>query len=123
MARALTADERLRYPWASVITDYVPPGRMRRVGLWCGALGLAYLVLGALLLVFFTSHVSVKNGIPQNVGAALIFYPSYAALAVGGVIGLVTGVQAAMKGAKSTLVWSIGAFIPGLLVLVILLLL
>ena len=37
MARALTADEQQRYPWATRISDFVPVGRWRKIGLACVA--------------------------------------------------------------------------------------
>jgi hypothetical protein len=114
MARALTEDEQLRYPWASQINDYVPVGRWRRVGIVLAWAGFTVLVLGALAIYVITTHLHVRHGLPRGVDEYAVFGVALALMWSGFTIGLVTTVSAAARNAKSPLVWSIAAMLPAL---------
>jgi hypothetical protein len=121
MARALTPQEQLRYPWASRIVDYLPIGRWRRVAFWVALGGLALYVVGTLAIFVFSPYLKVKNGLPDGVAEYLVTVPAFAAMAVGFLLGLVTAIQAAVRQARPALAWSIGAMLPGAVVLAVLL--
>jgi hypothetical protein len=123
MARALNAQEKLRYPWASRIVDYVPVGRWRRIALKIAWGGLA-LYLGGILAIFvFSSYLRLVNGLPDGVAEFLVTVPAFLAMAAGFFIGLVTAVQAARKQARPALAYSVGAMLPGVLMGILLLIL
>lgn len=109
MARALTQEERVRYPWASRIVDYVPIGRLRHVAVYVSMSGLLLLVL-SLIVVVVTSQ-NVRNGVHLQAStlgkvaadAALLI------MAAGLVLGLVGLVQAIMRNARAPMLWSLMA--------------
>jgi|GEM_PF-2537944 len=117
MARPLTAEERLRYPWASRIVDYVPVGRLRRVAVWAALGGLAYYAIGLLAIFFFSPAISISNGLPAGTAEYIVMIPAYVAMAVGFCLGLVTLVSAIVHQGKSVMMWSVGAILPGVLIL------
>jgi hypothetical protein len=123
MARALTPQEQLRYPWASRIVDYLPVGRWRKVAFWAGLGGLALCVVGILAIFVVSPYLKISHGLPNGVAEYLVMVPAFAAMAVGFFLGLVTAIQAAAKQARPALAWSIGAMLPGLIVLAVLLVL
>ena len=118
MARALTEPEKVRYPWASEITDYVPVGRWRKVALWCTSAGLVVLVGGLLAIYIFSFHVHIKHGVPRGIDEWAVFGVSTVLLAAGLAIGAVTAVTAWVHRARTALVWSLGAMVPPLIWLV-----
>jgi hypothetical protein len=121
MARALTPDEQTRYPWASQIVDYMPIGRVRKVALWAGGGGFALYLVGLLVIWVFSPQLLMENGLPVGVAETIVCVPAFLAMAVGFVLGLVTGVRAAAKQARPALAWSVAAMLPGLIVGIILL--
>jgi hypothetical protein len=121
MARALTEPERLRYPWASQITDYVPVGRLRRIGLALSTAGFALLAVGILLIYVVTMHVHLHNGVPQGAAEWIVYLASLALVAAGFVIGLVTAGSAIARRARLPLLYSLGAMILPVLWLLIVL--
>ncbi len=123
MARALTTDEQLRYPWASCIVDYVPVGRWRRVALAAGLGGLGLYVVGIICIYVFSPYLKIRHGLPYGAAEYLVCIPAFAAMAVGFILGLVTAVQAAVKQARPPLAWSVAAVLPGLIIGVVLLIL
>jgi hypothetical protein len=123
MARALTAEEKLRYPWASRIIDYMPVGRWRRIALKTAWGGLALYAGGTLAIFVFSSYLRMINGLPDGVAEYLVTVPAFLAMAAGFVIGLVTAIQAARKQARPAVAYSVGAMIPGILTGILLLLL
>jgi hypothetical protein len=123
MARALNAQERLRYPWASRIVDYVPVGRWRRLALKIAWSGLALYVGGILAIFVFSSYLRLVNGLPDGVAEFLVTVPAFLAMAAGFFIGLVTAIQAARKQARPALAYSVGAMLPAVLMGIVLLLL
>lgn len=118
VARALTEQEKVRYPWASQITDYVPVGFWRRLALGCSGAGIGILVVGVLAIYVFSMHLHIRHGVPRGLVEWLVFGVSAALLAVGLSVGLVTAVTAWLRKARTALVWSIGAVLPPLLWLV-----
>lgn len=116
MARALTEQERLRYPWASQIVDYVPVGLWRKVALAAALAGLSLYALGILGIFFFSPYLLVRNGLPVGVAEYIVMVPSFIAMGLGFVLGFVTAVTAMLHRARSPLIWSVGAMLPGLLV-------
>jgi hypothetical protein len=122
MARALTAEEQQRYPWASQITDYVPVGRWRRIGGIVAGVGLAWFMLGAATVFVIRKSVQLKGGLPHSGLSWGAFGPAMGLMAVAFVVGAVTGVTAAARRLRIPLVWSIGAMVPALLWLVLYLL-
>ncbi len=122
MARALTPQERLRYPWASRIVDYVPIGIWRKVAVAAGAGGLALYALGILGIYFFSPYLLIENGLPVGVAEYIVMVPAFAAMAFGFVVGCITAVTALLQRARPALIWSVGAVLPGLLIGVITLL-
>jgi hypothetical protein len=123
MARALTAQEKLRYPWASRITDYVPVGRWRRIAFKTAWGGLALYIGGTLAIFVFSSYLRMVNGLPDGVAEFLVTVPAFLAMAVGFFIGLVTAVQAARQEARPALAYSVAAMLPGILTGILLLVL
>lgn len=121
MSRALTSEEKLRYPWASQITDFTPVGRWRRAALTVAGVGLAWYVLGVLFIFFFTSHLDMRRGLPDGAVEAAVLWPAMGLIALGFLGGLATGVQAVVRAARTPLVWSVFAMLPGLLLGIILL--
>jgi hypothetical protein len=119
MARALTAEEKQRYPWASQITDYVPVGRWRRIGGIIGGVGLAWSILGAAVVFVIRRSLQLKGGLPHSGLSWGVFAPAMALMAVAFVIGAATGVAAVARRLRVPLVWSVGALVPALLWLVL----
>ena len=119
MARPLGAEEKVRYPWASQITDYVPVGRLRRYGLLLAAAGICVLGLGILVIYVLGFHVHMRGGVPRGKDEWAIVACSTALMAAGFLVGLVTAFTAWLKHARAALVWSVTAMLPGLLWLVI----
>lgn len=119
MARALTQQEKVRYPWASRIVDYVPIGRWRKIALAVAVGGLSLYALGILGIYFFSPYLLIRNGLPVGVAEYIVMVPSFVAMAFGFVLGLVTAVTALLRRARPALIWSVGAVLPGLLVGVI----
>jgi hypothetical protein len=115
MARALTADEKQRYPWASQITDYVPVGRWRRTGGIIGGVSLAWAILGAATIFVIRRSLQLKGGLPHSGLSWGVFAPAMGLMAAAFVIGVVTGVTAVTRRLRTPLVWSIGAMVPALL--------
>jgi len=119
VARTLTADEQVRYPWASRITDYVPVGRLRKAALLCAGAGLLVLVVGMGIIVL--RSVSIRHGlhVKSSPLGQVTLISSFALFGVAFVVGAVTAVSAWIRGAKTPLVWSLGAMVPGVVVLLI----
>jgi hypothetical protein len=115
MARALTADEQQRYPWASQITDYVAVGRWRRIGGIIAGVSLAWSILGAATMFVIHKSLQLKAGLPHSGLSWGVFTPAMCLMAVAFAIGVVTGVTAVAKRLRLPLVWSIGAMVPALL--------
>jgi hypothetical protein len=116
VARPLTSDELTRYPWASRIGDYVPVGRLRTMAVLIGLGGLAVLLLGC--IVSLAAAENIRNAVTMSHWAtAAGVYGSIALSAMGAVLGAVTLVQWLMRrGSITPLVWSIGAFVPLLVI-------
>ena len=112
MARPLTDQEKLRYPWASQITDYVPVGRLRRWGALLAVTGLGFFVLGVLAIYVVTMHVRLRNGLPHGTPELIVWAVSMALMSAGFVIGVVTAAQALAGHARLALLWSLVALIP-----------
>lgn len=115
MARELTQNEQVRYPWATRINDYTPVGTVRR---W--SLILAWSSLAAACLVWLLVYMTMSRGAPgQSVHLGTAWRVLVIAFAVvsfaGGVAGLVTLVQAVMKNARTAMVWSVATAIPAAL--------
>jgi hypothetical protein len=119
MARALSAEEKVRYPWASQITDYLPVGQWRRYGLLCAVAGICVLGLGVLVIYVIGWRVGLNGGVPHGTGVWIVVALSTALMAAGFFIGLVTTVTAWMRHSRSALFWSTSAMVPGLLWLAI----
>jgi hypothetical protein len=113
MARVLNNDEQLRYPWASRTTDYVAVGALRKIGLlsaWLGMLG-TFLIW---LVVYITATRKVSGApIHYNMLERALFGVCAVVALAGALIGLITLYEAIVKNAKSPLVWSLGALVPG----------
>ena len=118
MARALTEQEKVRYPWASQITDYVPVGPWRKVALICSGAGVGVLGAGVMAIYVFSMHLHIHHGVPGGLDEWVVFGVSSALLAVALAIGLVTAVTAWLRKARTPLVWSVGAALPPLIWLV-----
>lgn len=116
MARALTEQEKVRYPWASQIIDYVPIGPWRKIALAAAIGGLSLYALGILGIYFFSPYLLIENGLPVGVAEYIVMVPSFVALGVGFAFGLITAVTALLRRARPALIWSIGAMLPGLLI-------
>jgi hypothetical protein len=125
MARELRGDEKLRYPWASRINDFVPVGRMRRYTLFVAWAGFAVLVVGTIVLAVSQQHVHLGLHIAGSAsGVEAVVKAVSAAMMLGSLPFAVYGlVQAVLKNARAPLVYSIGALVPGLLALYLLLVL
>jgi len=122
MARALTAEEQQRYPWATQITDYVPVGSWRRIGGIIGGVGLAWSILGAATVFVIHRSLQLKGGLPHSGLSWGVFAPAMGLMAVAFVIGLATTVTGVARRLRGPLVWSIGAMVPALLWLALFLL-
>ena len=114
MARALSQEEKVRYPWASQITDYVPVGPWRKYGALISAIGLGVLAVGIFAIYVMGLHVHIRHGVPRGVDEWAVVALSTALMAVGFFIGLVTAVEAWRDNARPALVWSAAAMLPGL---------
>ena len=112
MSRPLTADEQLRYPWASQITDFVPVGRWRRRGVMCAWIGAAVYVVGAVGIYVFTSHIHTWHGIPKGSLAGVFLGLGLLGMAAGFVIGAATLPKAIASNARSPIAWSSLALVP-----------
>jgi hypothetical protein len=113
MARVLTQEEQQRYPWASRTTDYVAVGKLRKLSLLTAWLGMTGTFL-VWLVVYVTAPRKVSGApIHYSEPAKILFGVFAAAALIGALIGLVTLVEAIAKNAKSPLVWSLGALVPG----------
>ena len=119
MARQLTPDELTRYPWASQIGDFVPVGRLRTIAVLIGIGGFFVLLLGC--IISLAAAENIRHAVTMSHWAtAAGVYGGIALSAVGAVLGAVTLVQwLSRRGSLTPLVWSIGAFVP-LLVIVFL---
>ena len=119
MARPLTPDELTRYPWATQISDYVPVGRLRTIGVLAGIAGIVVLLVGALVSVAAAQnvhHAVAMNHVPTKLG----YYLGLALTIAAAAIGVVTLVQGLLKRGSLTLVWwSAVAIAPLLLVLLV----
>jgi len=112
MARALTADEQQRYPWATRISDFVPVGRWRKTGLACVVAALVVLALGIGYL--YLSASNIKRGVEivdRTIGIGSLGIAG-ALVVIAFVIGIVTGIQALVHSAKTPLVWSLACIAP-----------
>lgn len=112
MARPLSVDEQLRYPWATEITDFVPVGRWRHRGVLCAWIGAALYALGAVGVYVFTSHISIWHGIPKGSLTIPFLGLGLLGMAAGFVIGVVTLPRAIASSARSPIVWSLAALVP-----------
>jgi len=115
VARALTADEQARYPWASRIDDYVPVGRIRKLAVACSGAGLGAVMLGMFISLILNEnihHAVTMRHAPTAVG----MYVGMALTAVGAAVGIVTGVQALANKANSLLWWTVAAVVPAIFV-------
>jgi hypothetical protein len=119
VARPLSQEEGVRYPWASQITDYVPVGAWRRYALIVGLIGIAILGAGMLVLYVAGLHIHMRNGIPRRIDEWLIVTVSTACIAYGFFVGLVTALTAWKNHARTALTWSLTAMVPGLFWLVL----
>jgi len=112
VARPLTPDELTRYPWATQISDYVPVGRLRAIGVIVGISGLIVLLLGALVSVAAAQnvhHAVAMNHLPTKFG----LYLGLALTVVAALIGVVTLVQGLLKrGSLALVCWSVLAIAP-----------
>jgi len=119
VARQLTPDELTRYPWASQIGDFVPVGRLRTIAVLIGIGGFFVLLLGC--IISLAAAENIRHAVTMSHWAtAAGVYGGIALSAVGAVLGAVTLVQwLSRRGSLTPLVWSIGAFVP-LLVIVFL---
>lgn len=118
MARALTQAELNRYPWASQITDYVPVGRLRKVGLACTGAGVVVLLVG--IIISLALATNIRNAVSMDHPIVAIgVYIGIVLAATGLVIGIVTGVQALARGVRSLLLWSLATVAPALLMLAV----
>jgi hypothetical protein len=112
MARVLTADEQLRYPWATRIGDYVPVGRARKLALLAVGVGVAVLILG--LGFLYVTADDVRHGVAVRgpvIGWLTLIIPGVL-FAIAFVIGCVTAVPALIHKATTPLVWSLCAIAP-----------
>jgi hypothetical protein len=123
VARALTVEEQQRYPWASRIHDYTPVGRLRKVGLWAAVLALVCFLAGTIALALVA--VDIRNGVDYTSGTlGLVTLWISGVLALGAfVIGVVGLVPALARGAAGPILWSLGAMLPALTAVVVVLVL
>ncbi|HMK91374.1 MAG TPA: hypothetical protein VK576_00090 [Thermoleophilia bacterium] len=117
MARALSPQELTRYPWASQITDYVPVGRLRKLAVGCTAVGLVFLVIGTIVSLAMATNIHHALALKHPVLAIGVFGGIVLA-GIGILLGVVTGVQAVVKGFRSLLLWSAAAIVPALVMIV-----
>ena len=119
MARPLTPDELTRYPWATQISDYVPVGRLRAIGVLVGIAGLVVLLLGALVSVAAAQnvhHAVAMNHLPTKLGV----YLGVALTGVAALIGVVTLVEGLLKrGSLALLCWSVVAIAPAVIMFLV----
>jgi hypothetical protein len=119
VARPLTPDELTRYPWATQISDYVPVGRLRAIGVLVGIAGLIVLLLGALVSVAAAQNVHHAVGmdhLPTKIGV----YLGLALTIVAALIGVVTLVQGLLKrGSLALLCWSVVAIAPAVIMFLV----
>jgi len=119
VARTLSQEEKVRYPWASQITDYVPVGPWRRYGMLSAVTGICVLGLGMLAIYVMGLHIHMRGGVPRGVDEWITVALSTTLMAAGFVVGLTTAVTAVRNNARPALFLSITAMLPGLLWLVI----
>jgi len=117
VARALSPQELTRYPWASQITDYVPVGRLRKVAVGCTAVGIVFLVIGTIVSLAMATNIHHALALKHPVLAIGVFGGIVLA-GIGILLGVVTGVQAVVKGFRSLLLWSAAAIVPALVMIV-----
>jgi len=119
VARPLTPDELTRYPWATQISDYVPVGRLRAIGVLVGIAGFIVLLLGALVSV--AAAQNVHHAVAMNhLATKLGVYLGLALTIVAAVIGVVTLVQGLLKrGSLTLVVWSVIAIAPAVLMFLV----
>jgi hypothetical protein len=119
VARPLTPDELTRYPWATQISDYVPVGRLRAIGVLVGIAGLVVLLLGALVSVAAAQnvhHAVAMNHLPTKLGV----YLGLALTGVAALIGVVTLVEGLLKrGSLALLCWSVVAIAPAVIMFLV----
>ena len=117
MARPLTPDELIRYPWASQISDYVPVGTLRASGVLIGVGGLVVLLFGTIVSLAQAEnihHAVTMHHLPTVLGV----YVGIALTSIAALIGVVTAVQGiAKRGSFSLLWWSAGAIAPAVVML------
>lgn len=119
MRRALTEHEKLRYPWASCIVDYVPVGRTAKVALGAAWGGLGVLLLGVLVIYVFTSKLHTSDGLPTGPLEWGVYAAAWLGIGVGCLLGSLGAVRAVLRSARVLLVWSLGAVVPAVIWLVI----
>jgi hypothetical protein len=119
VARPLTPDELTRYPWATQISDYVPVGRLRAIGVLVGIAGLIVLLLGALVSVAAAQnvhHAVAMDHLPTKLGV----YLGVALTVVAALIGIVTLVQCLLKrGSLALMCWSVVAIVPAIIMFLV----
>lgn len=115
MPRALNADEKLRYPWATRINDYVPVGPVRRAAMIIAGVGFGLFLLVAIVFFVGGKHLHLAHGIPQTGLAWATYGPAIFLMLAAGVVGLVTFGQAVAKSAHTAMLWSLIAVLPAVL--------
>jgi hypothetical protein len=90
---------------------------VRKVAVYAGLGGLAYYAVGLLCIFFFSPAMRIENGLPAGVAEYIVMVPAYASVAVGFCLGAVTLVSAIAGQGRSVLIWSVGAILPGMIVL------
>jgi hypothetical protein len=122
VSRALTAEEQTRYPWASRINDYVPVGRLRKIGLGVAVVSVACFLAGSMALVLIA--VDIHDGVRYLSGTLgrLTLIASGLLAVVAFVLGAVGAFPAAARNARGALLWSVAAMSPALVAAIVLLL-
>jgi hypothetical protein len=119
VARALTADEQSRYPWATRIDDFVPVGRVRKVAVLCSAVGLGLVLVGMIISLALAQSIHGAVTMHHAPTAAGI-YAGMALTGAGAIVSIVMALQALPKKAYGLLWWAVAAVVPALIVFFIL---
>jgi hypothetical protein len=115
VARALTADEQARYPWATRIEDYVPVGKVRKAAVICSYVGWIISWIGMFVSLILAENIHHAVNM-THAPTAISMYIAMVLVAVGAVLGIIMGVVGLVRRASGMIWWAVAAVVPALFV-------
>jgi hypothetical protein len=115
VARALTADEHARYPWASRIEDYVPVGRTRKIAVLIAYVGWVISWIGMFVSLVLAENIHHAVNM-THAPTAITMYIALVLTAIGAILGVAMGVVALIRKSSGMIGWAVAAVVPALAV-------